>query len=83
LQRKAIKATIEFWKNNPMVERIFLWAWDARPDPAWPCENIWRDSYLWRNGHYVNAKLSTSSLALILKELCIRSGLAAENIFIK
>ncbi|MGV2432282.1 MAG UNVERIFIED_CONTAM: glycoside hydrolase TIM-barrel-like domain-containing protein [Rickettsiaceae bacterium] len=82
LQRKAIRATIEFWENSPIVEKMFLWAWDARPYPAWPCENIWRDSNLWQKGHYINAKLSTSSLALILKEICIRNGYPKENIII-
>jgi hypothetical protein len=80
IQRKAIKATIEFWQNSEFVENIFLWTWDARPYPAWPHGNIWRDSNLWLKGHWINGKLSQNSLANIIIELCMRAGIALEHI---
>ncbi len=81
IQKKSIKATIDFWKNSEFVERIFLWAWDARPYPAWPHGKIWRDSNLWLKGHWVNGKLCGNSLANILVELCARACIDPKNIY--
>lgn len=80
IQRKSIKAFLEYWEDSEMIEKSFLWAWDARPQPAWPHEDIWRDSNLWLKGHWINDKLSYYNLSDILTELCIRSGYKKEEI---
>ena len=69
VQRKAIRAFIEYWSTQEYIEQMFLWTWDARPYPAWPHMNIWRDEYLWEKGHWVNNKFGASSLSSIILEI--------------
>lgn len=39
--------------------RIYLWAWDARPFPAFPLRSeIWSDGANWLTGHWLNGRLS-------------------------
>lgn len=68
-QRAAIEATEEFWAdpaNNPvspvyggrMVERLFLWTWDARPYPWFPAlTRVWSDGENYRLGHWIQGKV--------------------------
>lgn len=75
IQRNAIRSSIEHFKNSPFVERMFLWTWDARPYPAWPHGNNWRDGNLWSRGHWVNNKFGSVTIGSILIELCERAGI--------
>lgn len=59
----------------PMVDcdRIYLWAWDARPFPAFPARSDqWRDGDNWLLGHWLNGRLSTATtgdlIAAILRD---------------
>lgn len=75
-QRAAIYATEKYWQNSDMIERKFLWTWDARPFPQWPdLKQIWADGDAWVYGHWVQGKLGISSLGAVLTELLERSGL--------
>jgi hypothetical protein len=80
IQRRCIKLAIQRWQESSMVERMYLWTWDARPYPAWPRFNVWRDSHLWQKGHWVNGKFGLVSLAGIIAEICERCGIPADNI---
>lgn len=80
-QRNAIRATLDFWDNSAMVERKFLWTWDARPFPYWPdLQSVWADGALWKTGHWVQRKIGTSELAAIVADLSKRGGLAENQI---
>jgi len=80
-QRNAIKATLEEWEGSSMIERKFLWTWDARPYPYWPdLANIWADGGLWKTGHWVTGKLGLSSLGAIVSDLSQRTGLSESQI---
>ena len=83
IQKKAINATLQVFKDSEFIDQMFLWCWDVRPYPAWPYLNIWRDSYLWEKGHYVNSKLSSNNLGDILLELCLRCGINSDNVLIQ
>ncbi|MCH2037784.1 MAG: glycoside hydrolase TIM-barrel-like domain-containing protein [Rickettsiales bacterium] len=75
-QRTAISATEDAWNNSSMVERMFLWTWDARPYPFWPqLRDVWSDYQLWDYGHWVQGKLSVSGLAAVIADLCQKAGL--------
>lgn len=75
-QRLGLTATEEKWKDSLMVERKFVWTWDARPFPFWPDLNaVWSDGGLWRTGHWVMGKLGLSSLAAIVADLSTKAGL--------
>lgn len=76
-QRQGLLATETLWKDSVMIERMFIWTWDARPFPYWPdLLGIWADGPQWKTGHWVNGKLGISSLAAIVADLCRRSGMA-------
>lgn len=80
IQRKAIKAFIQYWDGQEYIGEAFLWTWDARPYPAWPHMNIWRDGYLWEKGHWVNNKFGAASVAAIILELSGRCGIDSTKI---
>ena len=80
-QRVGLIATQEQWKSSSMVERMFVWTWDARPFPYWPDLNaIWSDGVDWKTGHWLQGKLGTSSVAAILTDICMRAGLLTADI---
>ena len=80
-QRLGIAATEAVWKTSTMVERRFLWTWDARPFPYWPdLDSVWTDGNLWPYGHWVQGKLGQSSLGAIVADLCQRAGLLGSDI---
>jgi hypothetical protein len=80
IQRKAIRAFIEYWQGEEYIGNMFLWTWDARPYPAWPHMKLWRDGYLWEKGHWVNNKFGACSLAAIILELSNRCNIKLEKI---
>ncbi|WP_375318905.1 glycoside hydrolase TIM-barrel-like domain-containing protein [Candidatus Tisiphia endosymbiont of Oplodontha viridula] len=80
IQRKAIRSFIEYWQTQEYIEQMFLWTWDARPYPAWPHSNIWRDGNLWAKGHWVNHKFGACNLAAIILELSYKCGIPLNNI---
>ncbi len=80
-QRQGLLATEKKWKSSTMIERMFIWTWDARPFPFWPdLVRVWTDGPLWKYGHWVNGKLGLSSLAAIVRDNCIRAGLTDSDI---
>lgn len=75
-QRTGLMATELEWKNSGMIERMFIWTWDARPFPYWPdLMQVWADGPQWKYGHWVQGKLGLSALAAIVADLCRRAGL--------
>lgn len=45
-------------------ERSYLWAWDARPFPAFPQRaDLWSDGAHWSRGHWLNGRLSSPDMA--------------------
>lgn len=91
VQRAAIEATEEFWTdpaNNPvsplngrqMVERRFVWCWDARPYPFFPAlTNVWSDGENFRLGHWIEGKIGNMLLSEIVRDLCLRAVLTEED----
>ncbi|MCH2547059.1 MAG: glycoside hydrolase TIM-barrel-like domain-containing protein [Alphaproteobacteria bacterium] len=75
-QRTGLKATELQWKDSLMIERMFVWTWDARPFPYWPdLLSVWADGGQWKTGHWINGKLGISALAAIVADLCRQVGL--------
>lgn len=80
-QRTALTAAEQKWKSSAMIERMFIWTWDARPFPYWPdLLSVWSDGAAWKTGHWVQGKLGISSLAGIVADLCLRTGLTEGDI---
>jgi hypothetical protein len=75
-QRQALTASLKKWEGSSMIERMFVWTWDARPYPFWPAlTEVWGDTALWATGHWIQGKLGLSGLAAIISDLVARSGL--------
>jgi len=61
--------------------RIYAWAWDARPFPAFPGNTaLWSDGANHARGHWVNGRGSARTLASVVEEICARSGAAAPDL---
>lgn len=89
IQRRMLEAYLRYWaapgRNpasteyaGPMLDlpRISLWAYDARPFPAFPARaDVWSDGPNWRFGHWLNGRVGASDLAAIVTALCARAGL--------
>ncbi len=92
IQRRAIEAFHAHWSNpanNPeatayagrMVddERIAVWAWDARPYPAFPGRaDVWSDADNWRLGHWLNGRAGAALLSDVVGDVCAKAGVGCE-----
>jgi hypothetical protein len=66
-----------------MVEpsRIFAWAWDARPYPAFPAlADVWSDGANWHTGHWLTGRLEGVALDWLVAAMLADAGLPAANI---
>jgi hypothetical protein len=52
------------------ARRTYLWAWDARPFPAFPAlADVWADSANYERGHWLNGRLGGVPLHRLLREI--------------
>lgn len=93
IQMQYIRAHAEHWADEtknpvspiygaPMVaaNRMFHWAWDARPYPAFPgSSQIWSDAANYDLGHWLNGRVTARSLASVVAEICERSDFKRYN----
>lgn len=57
-------------------ERIYLWAWDARPFPVFPmARHIWGDGGNWPLGHWLNGRLANPTVADLVNAVLADHGL--------
>lgn len=88
IQRRVLDAYLEYWGGDanpvssitgrPMIEKIMLWAFDARPYPAFPARaDVWSDGAAWARGHWLNGRAALSDLGEVVLSLCARAGQAA------
>ena len=85
IQRRVLEAYLSYWadeENNPvsaltgkpMIEEMSLWAWDARPYPAFPARtDVWSDGAAWARGHWLNGRAGLSDLGQVVVSLCARA----------
>ncbi|NNE80181.1 MAG: hypothetical protein HKN18_07905 [Silicimonas sp.] len=88
IQMQYMRALSEYWKapeNNPVssvyaspmitTDRMFVWAWDARPYPIFPADaESWSDGENYARGHWLNGRVTARSLAGVIAELCADAG---------
>ena len=88
IQMQYVRAITEYWNdaaNNPIsgtyggsmvaTDRMYLWAWDARPYPYFPSNfETWSDGENYARGHWLNGRVAARSLAAVIKEICVDSG---------
>ena len=94
IQMQFLRAVAEYWDasdNNPtaslyagrMVDtsRMFVWAWDARPYPAFPSDlAVWSDGENYSRGHWLSGRVTTRSLASVVSELCEQAGVTEYDV---
>lgn len=57
-------------------ERLYLWAWDARPFPAFPAHAaLWQDAINWQKGHWLNGRLSGVAVRDLIQAILADHGL--------
>lgn len=60
--------------------RITLWAWDARPFPAFPARgDVWADGDNWQLGHWLNGRLSGIAVSDLIDAVLSDHGLPAAD----
>lgn len=93
VQRRAIETFHAFWSdagNNPVssayagrmlpADSIALWAWDARPFPAFPLrDDVWSDADNWRLGHWLNGRTGLALLSDVISDVVERAGAEADT----
>ncbi|WP_238296167.1 baseplate multidomain protein megatron, partial [Methylobacterium soli] len=68
--------------GGPMVapDAIFVWAWDARPFPAFPdCDTVWADAGNWRLGHWITGRIEGLDLDRLITAILADLGIAAPS----
>jgi GTA TIM-barrel-like domain/Putative phage tail protein len=90
MQHAYLRALQNYWKASgaqnpisnlyaaPMVDstRIFYWAWDARPFPAFPSLSaVWGDAENYARGHWLNGRLGAVDLGDLIASIATRFGL--------
>jgi hypothetical protein len=59
---------------------ICVWAWDARPFPAFPAmTGTWRDGDNWHRGHWLNGRLSSVLTGNLFAAILADHGLAGSD----
>jgi hypothetical protein len=93
IQSRAAEALIAHWAEpaanplspsygRPMVDpsRIYFWAWDARPFPAFPdAAEVWSDSGNWALGHWLTGRLGMPTLDRLLATLLADYGVMEQD----
>lgn len=64
MQRAFLEAELSYWEANNEpgmldLDRISIWAWDARPFPDFPeADDFWGDAANWEYGHWLNGRIN-------------------------
>lgn len=62
-------------------ERLYAWAWDARPYPAFPQRaEHWADHGNWHYGHWLNGRLGNPTLGELINAILADHGLPAADV---
>ncbi|MFV0298276.1 MAG: glycoside hydrolase TIM-barrel-like domain-containing protein, partial [Hyphomicrobiaceae bacterium] len=57
------------------LDHVYLYAWDARPYPAFPDNtDVWGDAPNWNLGHWLNGRIAGQPLAAVLAAIFDRYG---------
>ncbi len=75
MQRRYLQVLLDHWKDDPIVERSYVWTWDTRPYPDYPLRrSVWTDGPSWEKGHWITGRLDSAPLAELVAEICAMAG---------
>ena len=95
VQRRFLQAHFAHWNSGgqanppsplnglPMVDtgRLYCWAWDTRPFPAFPRDGeTWADGGNWSRGHWLNGRLEAVWIGDVINAVLARHGLPAADV---
>lgn len=94
LQRTALGALLSYWDepaNNPVspvyggamidTARTAIWAWDARPYPAFPfLTDVWSDGENHEFGHWLNGRLGALELPALVADIMRYFGAGVHDV---
>lgn len=61
--------------------RIYVWAWDARPFPAFPQQDtLWSDGGNWNLGHWLNGRLGGVAVGDLINAILADHGLPQADV---
>lgn len=94
IQAQYLRAVMSYWADpshnpvsdiydGPMLEMDYahVWAWDARPWPAFPNEiGLWSDGGNWRLGHWISGRIEAAPLDHVVAELCEAAGVVEYDV---
>ena len=93
VQNRFVTTHLEHWTNGtanplssvygaPMMDlgNCYLWAWDARPYPAFPVNgDVWGDGANWLTGHWLNGRLSGVTLERLVDSILEEHSVTASD----
>ncbi|MEP7240417.1 MAG: glycoside hydrolase/phage tail family protein [Devosia sp.] len=90
-QRQMLRAVLGYWgddANNPddgaggrMLERLYLWTWDARPFPAFPADLAsWSDGANYPTGHWLTGRLGAAASDEVLRAMATDFGVSLDRV---
>jgi hypothetical protein len=57
------------------LDNIYVYAWDARPYPAFPNNRLaWGDGENWRHGHWLNGRIASQPLDAVVGDILRAHG---------
>jgi hypothetical protein len=88
IQQRYLQAMLGYWADaahnptsdiygGPMIDmdRAHVWAWDARPWPAFPNSlEVWSDGPNYGRGHWLAGRVEAQDLGAVIAELCAQAG---------
>jgi len=95
LLHRFLEAVLGYWMETgphnpvspvyggPMVDAadIHIWAWDARPYPAFPLlEEVWADGANHARGHWLNGRIDSLTLDRLIAAICDDFGFATHQV---
>ncbi|QBY02606.1 hypothetical protein E2K80_03140 [Rhodophyticola sp. CCM32] len=94
IQTQYLRALIGYWSdpaNNPVsmiydgpmvdVSKAHVWAWDARPWPAFPNDRaLWSDGVNYGRGHWISGRISGQPLSMVVAEICEKAGVTEYDV---
>ncbi|MEL6747989.1 MAG: glycoside hydrolase TIM-barrel-like domain-containing protein, partial [Pseudomonadota bacterium] len=61
-------------------DRLYLYAWDARPYPAFPLSDVWSDRTNWQFGHWLNGRVGAGPLQSVVSQMFTDFGCDAFDV---
>jgi hypothetical protein len=63
------------------ISRVHVYAWDARPYPAFPSQtSVWGDGNNWRLGHWINGRAASAPLPALVATILHDHGFTAFDV---